>query len=445
MDFRRAERAFSERNAQKLWKELAALAPNERNTPWTRQLVRYAVSDTDPPIATDGPEKLFLDSISETKRVLRGAPLQAFNRGFIGSEVDFLSEKDGIAPWTIPQCLNYLLLSRIRPSRQSVVVAPMRNDGIYILEWVAHYLILGFDHIIIYTNDNADGSEELLRLLAAHKVITLIEDLASGKVPPEDKAYGHAVHLLHELRDFEWALFVDSDEYFVPVRRYKSVSDVLAAVQKRSPDKPPSGICYHWLWFISGMAYARTPQLLLERFQHARPHHLTKCMARIQDLLSMRWNHAPWVKPGGTVIDSMFNPIDVDASCTTGWWEAAEYWKIPRYGGGRINHYWPRSFEEFAVRKARGAALKLEMNLYDRPYASYFEWNGVETPENHYPVDRRMLQKVKRKIEELKTLDGVRSVAAEISLNFPHFVNRICTKDKLRKIYELSKTDPIDL
>jgi hypothetical protein len=436
VDLSRAEKALSEGDAQGLWRELAALLPDQRNTPWTRKLVRYAVSDTAPPPPARGPEQLFLDSITETKRLLQGGAPRGLKRGSIGPELDFLCEKDGVGRWTIPQCLNYLLLGRLRSSRRSVVLVSMRDDGIYILEWVAHYKALGFDHIIVYTNDNSDGSEELLRLLAAHDVITLIENEMSGTVPPEDKAFGHAIHLLHKLRDFEWAMFVDSDEYFVPGPQYhNSVSDVLAAVQQRFLEKLPSGICYHWLWFISGMAYARTPGLLLERFQHARPHRLTKCIARIPDLLSMRWNHAPWVKAGGLITDSVFDPIDLDG----------ERWRIPQYGGGRINHYWPRSFEEFAIKKARGATLKLEENLFDRPFERFFQWNGVETPENYHPVDPILLKNVKGRIEELQMLEGVRSAATQISLNFPDFLNRIYSNEELRRIYEDSKTAPTDL
>jgi hypothetical protein len=437
VDLRAAEKALSGRNAQRLWNELTALFPNEPKTRWTRQLVRYAVSDAAPPPPVRGPEQVFLESISETKRLLEGAPLARLRHGFIGLELDFLYDMDGVEGWSIPRCLNYLLLGRIQPRRRSVVVGSMRDDGIYILEWVSHYLALGFDHVIIYTNDNLDGSEELLRLLAAHGIITLIEGEISGTVPPEGKAFAHALHLLHELRDFEWALFVDSDEYFVPGPQHgNSVSNVLAAVEQRFPDKPPSGVCYDWLWFISGMAYARKAQLLLERFQHARPHKLTKCLARIQDVLSMRQDHFPDVKAGGGVlVDSVFDPVDLGSM----------FCRVPQFGGGRINHYWSRSFEEFAVKKARGASLKMEVNLFDRPFASFFEWNGFESPENHYPVDPVHLMNVKGKIKELEMFEGVGAAAAKLSLNFPDFLKRIYGNDELHKIYEDAKTAPTKL
>ncbi len=104
-----------------------------------------------------------------------------------------------------------------------------------------------------------------------------------------------------------------------------------------------------------------------------------------------------------------------------------------------------RSFEEFAIRKARGASLKLDANLFNRPFSKFFHWNGLETPENHYPVDPMLLGKVKRKIAELETLEGVRAVAAKINLNFSRFVKRVDRNGELRKIYEDSKAAPEEL
>lgn len=446
MDFGPAERALANSDESGLLAALAELAPEDTISPWSLQLTRYALSRSIAPHPTTGPDQVFLESIVETRRICEGGPPRPGNRILMGAESDFLAEPQGIGPWSIAQCLNHLMLSRIRPRRRAAVVGTMRDDGIYILEWVAHYLALGFDHVIIYTNDNSDGSEKLLRLLADHGVITLIEDMASEAVAPDDKAYGHALHLLPGLRDFEWALFVDSDELFVPGPQYNcSVSNVLDEVHRRFPDKSPAGICYHWLWFVSGDAFARKRQLLLERFQHARRHYLTKCLAHISDVLSLRLNHAPWVRPGGILLDSALDPIEVDASTATNWWKAAAQWKTPQYQGGRINHYWPKSFEEFAVKKARGRSLKLEANLFDRPFHTFFRWNGPETDENYYPVDSVLVDRVKKKIKELEKIEGVRSAATEISRNFPVFLQSLHNRQELRAIYKASKIPPGEL
>jgi Glycosyl transferase family 2 len=436
MDLSLAEAALSRGNIRDLCQQLESLFPQDAEMDRVRGLVQYAVDGAAPTIATGEQASIFLGSISETRRILSGAPLPRLHHLRIGEELDFLSDRSGADGWTLEQSLNFLLLGRIRPTRRSVVVTAMRDDGIYILEWVAHYLSLGFDHIIVYTNDNADGSEELLRLLAGHAVITLIESQTSGTVPPESKGFGHALHLLHDLRDFEWALFVDSDEYFIPGPEYAgSIANLLCAIHSRFPDRVPSGVCYDWLWFVSGMAFKRTPDLLLERFQHARPHHLTKSLARIQDVLSMRRDHYPETKAGGLLVDSVFDPINLDSI----------YNKVPQYRGGQVNHYWARSFEEFAVKKARGSTMKMATNLYDRPFAKFFTWNDYETPQNHYLPDPSLLSNVKHQIERLKALEGVRTAAALIDVNFSRMVHLIADQAQLRKIYEESKTEPTAL
>ena len=429
------EEALKRKDVTQIVHELAWLFPEKAKNEKLRKLAQFALDDAEPPLTRDRKERVFLECIAETKRILRGGPMRPMSRLSIGRELDFISDCEGVEGWTIAQCLSNLLLGQIRPRRKAAVVSSMRNDGIYILDWIAHYNVIGFEHSIIYTNDNSDGSEELLRLLADHGVITLIESEITGTVPPERKAYGHAVQALHELRDFEWAMFVDSDEYFIPGPQYEcSIANVLSAVERQFPEKLPSGICYHWLWFISAMAFARTPGLLIERFQHARRHRLTKCIARVADIASMRRDHYPEVKEGGIVVDSVFDPVDLDSI----------YSADPRYGGGRVNHYWTRSFEEFAVKKARGATLNLAENQYDRPLSTFFAWNGFETPENHFPPDTALLRNVKRRIEELKALEGVREASTKLERNFPEFVRNLAGEN-LRNLYEESRTEVTDL
>lgn len=48
---------------------------------------------------------------------------------------------------------------------EKIVISTMKNEGPYILEWVAHHRVLGFDRIIIYTNDCSDGTNLILRRL----------------------------------------------------------------------------------------------------------------------------------------------------------------------------------------------------------------------------------------------------------------------------------------
>lgn len=47
----------------------------------------------------------------------------------------------------------------------NVVLTSCRNESQYILEWVSWNIALGFDKVIIFTNDNTDNSLEILEKL----------------------------------------------------------------------------------------------------------------------------------------------------------------------------------------------------------------------------------------------------------------------------------------
>ena len=103
----------------------------------------------------------------------------------------------------------------------------------------------------IYSNDNADGSEHLLRLLADQDILTYIENRIGKdshsdghlRYSPQVKAYGHALHLLPELWEHEWALFVDGDELLIPDERFDfKAGRVIDAAIERFPARPPSAL-----------------------------------------------------------------------------------------------------------------------------------------------------------------------------------------------------------
>ncbi|MFD1808677.1 glycosyltransferase family 2 protein [Gemmobacter lanyuensis] len=42
------------------------------------------------------------------------------------------------------------------------VITTMKNEGPFLLEWVAHHKALGFDHLVICTNDCEDTTTEMV-------------------------------------------------------------------------------------------------------------------------------------------------------------------------------------------------------------------------------------------------------------------------------------------
>jgi hypothetical protein len=411
-------------SVRKRWLDLA---------PW----VRFALDPSAPvPRGTAGSGLVLAESIRRLRDTMQGGkvPDLAPNRLVIGRDLDVLGDPDDLERWSAAQCLNLILLRQITPVHAAAVVGTMRDDGIYALEWIAHYKELGFERVIIYTNDNADGSEQLLRCLAEHNEITLIESETAGTVRPEVKAFQHAIHLLHDLREFEWVLFVDSDELLILAPYYQySISRVLQRIGQKYPAHPPSAVLYQWLWFVSGMIYGREPGLLMERFQHAHPHWLTKTLVRLPDLQSMILQHRPVLRPGCFAVDSELQRFDLARAFEQ---------RAPRYAGGYLAHYWAKSFEEFSLKKARGDSLNIEDNEYKRDFSLFFSWNRAETAATLQPVDRVFLRRVKKRIALLRELEGVAEKEQEINRRFGQLLSRYDRVGGLRKLYAEFNREP---
>ena len=88
----------------------------------------------------------------------------------------------------------------IRPTRTAAAVVTVKNEGCFLLECVAHYRAIGFEHVFIYTNDNTDGSKALLDALDRTGWVTVICNEVGRRASPQVKAYEHSIHLLRALR-----------------------------------------------------------------------------------------------------------------------------------------------------------------------------------------------------------------------------------------------------
>ncbi|WP_413851471.1 glycosyltransferase family 2 protein, partial [Tateyamaria sp.] len=42
----------------------------------------------------------------------------------------------------------------------------MRNEGAFLLEWLAHHRAVGVDHFVVFSNDCDDGTDDMLDKLA---------------------------------------------------------------------------------------------------------------------------------------------------------------------------------------------------------------------------------------------------------------------------------------
>lgn len=112
-----------------------------------------------------------------------------------------------------------------------VLMSSMKNEGPYVLEFVAHHLVLGFDKLLIASNDCSDGTDDLLQALHEAGFIGHLSNvLAPGEVPQHA---GYAKLRAHfGLNGVEWVMVLDADEFL-----HVSVGDgTVKALTAMTPD-----------------------------------------------------------------------------------------------------------------------------------------------------------------------------------------------------------------
>ena len=130
--------------------------------------------------------------------------------------------------------------ARNRP--EVVLVSAMRNEGPFILEWLAYHRVIGIDRVVIVSNGSTDGSDDLLAALDAAGEITFLPT-----APGPDQSPLEAGLLAFEskvgYRDGNWYTWLDADEFLnihVGGRRIPDLLDALGATQ---------GIMLNWRIF----------------------------------------------------------------------------------------------------------------------------------------------------------------------------------------------------
>lgn len=91
------------------------------------------------------------------------------------------------------------------------ILSAQRDEGPFLLEFVAHHRALGFSDIFLITNPSDDGTNELASALAGSGAITHQVLVTPPHEKPQDHAYQSA-RSLFSLDELDWLLVLDGDE-----------------------------------------------------------------------------------------------------------------------------------------------------------------------------------------------------------------------------------------
>ncbi|MBV2360226.1 glycosyltransferase family 2 protein [Thalassococcus sp. CAU 1522] len=239
-------------------------------------------------------------------------------------------------------------MTRVIPA----LAACMRNEGIFLLEWLAYHAGLGFDPIIVVTNDCTDGSDLLLDRLAARGIVIHIAQEVPKGTPPQDAGMDHVLRLCRD-RGIGFVLHMDSDEFL------HLADDDLPALMART--EGADVVAFVWRSFGDSGVTDWTPgDLVIERNIRAEPAPVpdetkSKCLFRV-DSFARATDHNPLdplvefplvCTPDGEALSnktlrrarsSRFQPAEIAAGART----------------GLIHHYAIRSEDTFLMKNDRG-------------------------------------------------------------------------------------------
>ncbi len=264
----------------------------------------------------------------------------------------------------------------VQVPHSKVIITTMKNEAPYILEWVAHHKVIGFDHIVVLTNDCADSTNEILKRLQALGQITFrVNRPGAGGV--HRSAIRKALKL-DVVKNADWLYVTDADEFLNIHVGDHSVDALIAA--SGGDDIDVIGIPWR-IFSYSGRAILRD-SLVTQQFTDAElPYEqggagrrFVKSLFRNKDVFRRIGLHNPhvrdeyetgltWTLPGGhqRAILQPGNHVP------------------PPFGHevAQINHYAVRSAQAYLLKKHRGRANHSSHNL-DTAYWERWNRGGAE-------------------------------------------------------------------
>lgn len=100
----------------------------------------------------------------------------------------------------------------------------IKNENLYLKEWVEYYKNLGFNHIFIYDHNDKNGEDprEVINEYINEKYVTIID--FREKQYCQIEAYKHCYDNYND--EYDWFAFFDADE-FLWIKNSQSINDFL--------------------------------------------------------------------------------------------------------------------------------------------------------------------------------------------------------------------------
>lgn len=285
------------------------------------------------------------------------------------------------------------------------IVATMKDEAPYILEWVAYHKCIGFDRFIIYSNDSTDGTTEILDALSAANEIEHIHHVVKD-TDVIDKLIPKRVNELAPFDNDDWIIWIDADEFLnihVGDGRVDDLIDEIGAAQ---------GMCIGWRLFGDSGQQVFDGRFISETYTRCAPEkrawYNVKTLFKYDEHFRILFNHKPIMKPefwdtGKAFLNAAGEPMPITGDMMQRWKEGKRRGKIDgdqcSWDKAQINHYAVRTHPLFQYKISRGSAGEDQTGETQRYQQQYF--NRMNT---NNAVDKSILRWQERVTDEINRL-----------------------------------------
>ncbi len=271
---------------------------------------------------------------------------------------------------------------------RKVIVSTMKNEGPYLLEWLAYHRSIGFDDFCIFSNDCTDGSNLMLNRLDRMGVLRHFDNPLGPRMDPQRAAYSRA-NRMGWVKSADWVMVLDADEFLNVHAGDRTVDALIDACGA------PDAISVNWRLMGSDGAARMTDDLVTERFTRGSSFETPenglvwgfKTLFRPArfDFFGV---HRPKYRKGTTPPDDIrwTNGSGEDMTETVlarGWRSSA---RTLGYAHAQVNHYAIKSREDFLLKRLRGTANSKNKGRIDMEYFEKYDINTC--PDASIPTGR---------------------------------------------------------
>jgi len=262
-----------------------------------------------------------------------------------------------------------------------VLVTAMKNEGPFLLEWIAYHRAIGVSDIIVFTNDCTDGTDTLLDLLASRGIVEHYPNPFHEMGLRPQHAGFRAAEKMETVETADWLMTLDVDEFINVHVGGGHLRDLFAEVGDANM------ISCTWRLFGNSDLAHYEDDFLLRQFTRcaaksaARPHQAWGFKTLYQNngifrklgvhrpkgLQGAAVKHLNWVNGSGHAMP--------EKEFRSGW--RSNIGTIG-YNLVSLNHYAVRSTESFLVKRDRGRVNHVDR---DQGAAYWFRMNHNTTED----------------------------------------------------------------